>query len=79
MKRMLLAVVFLFLIAVEADAQCSMCSAVVETSQRSGSEFAEGLNAGILYLMGVPYALLVLMGVLLFRRLNQNNSESEHQ
>jgi len=75
MKKALLLLVLLIILVVDANAQCSMCSAVVESSQKTGSEFAEGLNAGILYLMGIPYALLIGMGILLFRRLNQNRNE----
>lgn len=76
MKKYLFVAIVLVLFAGDAEAQCSMCSAVVESSQKSGSQLAEGLNSGILYLMGIPYALLIGMGILLFRRLNQNNSES---
>lgn len=67
----------LVLLSIDAFSQCSMCSAVVESSQKTGSEFAEGLNAGILYLMGVPYALIVVLGVLLFRNMNRNNAGSD--
>jgi len=77
MKQFFILLILMLLVVVGADAQCSMCSAVVESSQKSGSQFAEGLNAGILYLMGIPYALLVVMGILLFRKLNQNKAESE--
>lgn len=77
MKKYFLIAIALFAIVLGAEAQCSMCSAVVESSQKSGSELAEGLNAGILYLMGIPYALLVFMGILLFRKLNSNNAEIE--
>jgi hypothetical protein len=77
MKKIILFVVFIVAFQLGAEAQCSMCSAVVESSQKTGSELAEGLNAGILYLMGIPYALLVFMGILLFRKLNQTNTESE--
>ena len=77
MKTRFLLVIALALLVVDASAQCSMCSAVVESGQRSGEEIAEGLNAGILYLMGIPYAALLVMGVLLFRKLNQNRVDSE--
>jgi hypothetical protein len=77
MKQFFILLILMLLVVVGADAQCSMCSAVVESSQKSGSQFAEGLNAGILYLMGIPYALLVVMGILLFRKLNQNKADSE--
>ena len=72
MKNWLLLGILIGLFAIDAQAQCSMCSAVAETAQKNGSDMAEGLNAGILYLMAVPYALLLGMGVLLFRKLNQN-------
>lgn len=75
-KRELIFVLLFSLIIVDANSQCSMCNAVVESGQKNGSELAEGLNAGILYLMGIPYALLLLMGILLFRKLNQNNTEA---
>lgn len=76
MKKLLLFIGFVVL-TFAASAQCSMCSAVVESSQQSGHDLAQGLNAGILYLMAIPYALLVGMGILLFRKLNQNRVESE--
>jgi hypothetical protein len=76
MKKAAIILLFLVIIVVDANAQCSMCGAVTEAAQKNGSDVAEGLNAGILYLMGVPYALLLGMGVLLFRKLNQNRAES---
>jgi len=77
MKQLLIFAFLMLVLVFAADAQCSMCSAVVESSQKTGSEFAEGLNGGVLYLMGIPYALLVFMGILLFRKLNRDNTESE--
>jgi len=41
-----------------ADAQCAMCKAVVENGD---SGFSNGINNGILYLMGVPYILLFIL------------------
>ena len=77
MKQLLIFAFLMLVLVFAADAQCSMCSAVVESSQKTGSEFAEGLNGGVLYLMGIPYALLVFMGILLFRKLNRDNTASE--
>ncbi len=76
-KRLIIVVLVLVIASVDANAQCSMCSAVVESNLKTGGELAQGLNAGILYLMGIPYALLIGMGIILFRRLNQNSSESQ--
>lgn len=77
MKKLVFTLILISAFALDMNAQCSMCSAVVESNQTSGSTIAEGLNAGILYLMGIPYAALIVMGILLFRRLNQNRSESK--
>ena len=46
---------------------CSMCKAVVESSEGSSHVFGgeqavgRGLNSGIVYLMAVPYVLLFLL------------------
>lgn len=74
MKKGIIVAVLMLAAILDVSAQCSMCSAVVESSQQNGSDLAEGLNAGILYLMGIPYALLIGMGILLFRKLNQNRA-----
>jgi len=78
-KKLLFLTLILAFASIDAFAQCSMCSAVVESNLKTGSELAEGLNAGILYLMGIPYALLIGMGIILFRRLNQNTVDSDLQ
>ena len=56
--------IFLFLVSIEADAPCSMCKAVVESDQETGS----GINGGILYIMGIPYLLLTALGIYFFRK-----------
>jgi hypothetical protein len=50
------------------EAQCSMCKLMAENSYQSGSEIGRGLNGGIMYIMGIPYILLLLGGVVLFRK-----------
>mgnify|MGYP000580598395 CR=1 FL=1 len=71
MKRVVVLLFILGAIVIDVNAQCSMCSAVVESSQKNGSDLAEGLNSGILYLMGIPYLLLIGTGIVLFRRIRQ--------
>ncbi|MDE0771420.1 MAG: hypothetical protein OSB25_04345 [Salibacteraceae bacterium] len=41
---------------------------MAENSYQSGSEIGRGLNGGIMYIMGIPYILLLLGGVVLFRK-----------
>lgn len=50
-----LLVIFLFAV-LPADAQCSMCRAVLESEDGGGA--AKGINNGIVYLMIFPYLLV---------------------
>jgi len=42
-----------------------MCRAVVENN---ADNLGKGLNNGILYLMGFPYIIMIVVGVILFRK-----------
>lgn len=54
---------------VATQAQCAMCRATAETaSQNSSGSLAEGLNSGILYLMLIPYTLLMIVALVFFRK-----------
>ena len=54
---------------VDAPAQCSMCRAVLESE--GAQETAKGINNGIIYLMAIPYLLVVFVGYQIFRILNK--------
>ena len=62
------------LIADVAWGQCVMCKAVAEDSAEDGS-LGRGLNAGILYLMGVPYAIMAFFAWFVFKRKKQPTSQ----
>lgn len=49
------------------QAQCAMCKAVVESGNRTGAGMTNTVNDGILYLMGVPYLLVGIVGFLAYR------------
>jgi len=54
---------------VDATAQCAMCKAVAENAQdEAGYGIANGLNSGIIFLMGIPYILLATLLVVFFRK-----------
>jgi len=59
-KFILFFLLFLILSADIAFAQCSMCRAVLNSSE--AQETAKGINNGILFLMSIPYLLLVFVG-----------------
>lgn len=62
--------ILLFVISmVDLDAQCAMCRAVIESdAAANGQRVSEGINHGILYLMGFPYLLMFGVAAFLFRK-----------
>ena len=54
-------VILLIAIPQITEAQCAMCKAAVESSQGQKNSVAAGINKGILYLMAVPYLLLMFI------------------
>lgn len=58
---------YFFLISIIGQgsfAQCAMCKAVVESGD---NQMAKGVNDGILYLMAMPYLILVVVGIVLLK------------
>lgn len=55
----------LLLIQFSASAQCSMCRAVLESEE--GSQQAEAINKGIVYLMIFPYLLVGIVFYVVYR------------
>ncbi|MCB0716128.1 MAG: hypothetical protein KDB92_11050 [Chitinophagaceae bacterium] len=43
----------------QTEAQCSICT---KTAQQLGEKPAEGMNAGILYLAFIPFAIVSVIG-----------------
>jgi hypothetical protein len=46
-----------------------MCRAVLETG--ADAETAKSLNDGIIYLMVIPYVLVAVVGLVVYRQLNK--------
>ena len=70
MKKIILLIVFLFLVgSFDSEAQCSMCRAVLESEE--GQQTAKGINNGIVYLMAIPYVLIGVVGYEVFRLLKK--------
>lgn len=73
MKKQLLSVLFgvaLCFCFFTAPAQCSICS---RTAAQMGEKPAQGLNAGILYLAAVPFAVVGLISYRWWRTNNTND------
>lgn len=59
---------FLLLMSSEAEAQCAMCKAVLESNMQSGEQaVGKGINTGIMYIMFVPYILLAIAGYFMYK------------
>ncbi|MBB4078238.1 hypothetical protein GGR28_000839 [Lewinella aquimaris] len=66
MKKVLILCLIMTLLLVGGGdllAQCPMCRATAESNLANGGTEGQGLNQGILYLLGMPY---VLVGTLAF-------------
>ncbi|MEQ8324739.1 MAG: hypothetical protein RIC15_10595 [Vicingaceae bacterium] len=50
------------------QAQCAMCKAVVESNAQTGDNVVQGVNNAILYLMGIPYFLVLVMGYVWYKK-----------
>ena len=66
MKKFI-ALLFSVLIYTSAQSQCAMCKAAAESNGNAGDSMAAGLNSGILYLMFIPYVLIIVIAVLIYR------------
>ncbi len=60
-------------------AQCAMCSATAESSLESGSTAAKGLNAGVLYLLVMPFLFATAYFVLYKKRKHELKKYQESQ
>lgn len=65
-------------ISVASMAQCAMCRTQLENNVSNGDPgIAAGINIGILYLLAMPYLLIMVIGYFWYKnsRKNANNKE----
>jgi len=58
-NRIFISCLMVLAFQVKLGAQCAMCKAVVEANLKEGGSAGAGLNDGILYLMAMPYMLIL--------------------
>ena len=56
-------------------AQCPMCRATAETNLANGGTEGQGLNNGILYMLGMPYVLIGVIAYVWYR--NRKSAPTE--
>jgi hypothetical protein len=60
------------IIGMDAFAQCPMCKMSAASNLASGGTEGKGLNAGILYLLAMPYLMVGVLAVVWFRKRTVN-------
>jgi hypothetical protein len=51
-----------------AMSQCAMCKATAESARDEyGNAISGGINTGIVYMMGMPYLLLAILGWVFYK------------
>ena len=63
-SRFILLIVYC-LLPIASKAQCAMCRASLESSGEN--QKVEAVNDGIVYLMAIPYILVGLIGIVIYR------------
>lgn len=58
-------ILFSIFYSLTANAQCAMCRASLESNGDSSQ--AEAVNDGIVYLMAIPYILMGVIGIFIYR------------
>ncbi len=70
-----LAVLTLVFVATVLDAQCPMCRMSAESNLANGGSEGSGLNKGILYLLSLPYLIVMVLGFIWFRHKKMNQQD----
>lgn len=68
MKRIIILFCFVLFKVSYLWAQCSMCRAVPTSNHNHGENVANGLNTGIMYLLILPYLILVSLFFYFFHK-----------
>lgn len=68
-------ILFSIFFSLSANAQCAMCRAALGGD--SNVKKAEAVNNGIVYLMVIPYLLVAIIGVLIYRMYQSKKKKAE--
>lgn len=68
-------ILFSIFFSLSANAQCAMCRAALAGD--SNVKKAEAVNNGIVYLMVIPYLLVAIIGVLIYRMYQSKKKKAE--
>jgi hypothetical protein len=57
----------------DADAQCAMCRATLESNLANGGSAGKGMNRGIFLILGLPYIMVGVIGYMWYRNRRLEN------
>ena len=60
-------------------AQCPMCRMSLESNLEDGGTMGRTINVGILYMLGMPYLLVGLLGLIWYKNRKKMEAEQEDQ
>jgi len=63
----------------DASAQCPMCKMSAESNLKNGGSTGKGLNAGIIYMLALPYTLVGTIGFIWWRNNRRKNEDQDEQ
>lgn len=75
----LLVVAIIFIADGELLSQCPMCRMSAESNLKDGGTAGKGLNAGILYMLGMPYLLVGTLGYIWYKNKKSEKDEEIHK
>lgn len=77
MKGFVITACLLVLTAAESFAQCAMCRTQLENNFSNGNPgIGAGINTGILYLLALPYLIVIVLGYLWYKTSKNGQNES---
>ena len=80
MKRTGIVVMIVLLLVTESlMAQCPMCRMSLESNLEDGGTMGRTINAGILYMLGMPYLLVGLLGYIWYKNRKKMEAGQEEQ
>ncbi len=59
----------------DSAAQCPMCKMSAESNLKNGGTAGKGLNAGILYMLALPYTLIGTIGYIWWRNTRRKEED----
>lgn len=54
--------------AQSSSAQCAMCAINADQGTKNGNTQGLGLNSGIMYLLFIPYLLVLVVGIIWYKK-----------